>query len=80
MKQKHQVILTEVFLIETKGLEDLDTPLKMARLKQWREDLIVCGKKWYLIISLSRRKALINISRRLLRVCWKTLKNIGMDE
>ena len=29
----------EVFIIETKGLEDLDVPLKTARLKQWCEDI-----------------------------------------
>lgn len=28
-----------VYIIETKGLEDLDVPLKMARLKQWCEDI-----------------------------------------
>ena len=30
---------TELFIIETKGLEDLDVPLKMGRLKQWCEDI-----------------------------------------
>jgi type III restriction enzyme len=29
----------EVFIVETKGLEDLDVPLKMARLRQWCEDV-----------------------------------------
>jgi len=29
----------EVFIIETKGLEDLDVPLKTQRLKQWCEDI-----------------------------------------
>jgi len=29
----------EIFIIETKGREDLDVPLKMQRLKQWCEDL-----------------------------------------
>lgn len=29
----------EVFVIETKGQEDLDVPLKMKRLKQWCEDI-----------------------------------------
>jgi len=28
-----------VVIVETKGLEDLDVPLKMARLKQWCEDI-----------------------------------------
>ena len=28
-----------VFVVETKGLEDLDVPLKMGRLKQWCEDI-----------------------------------------
>lgn len=28
-----------VFVVETKGLEDLDVPLKMMRLKQWCEDI-----------------------------------------
>ncbi|MBL7186060.1 MAG: DEAD/DEAH box helicase family protein [Phycisphaerae bacterium] len=30
---------TEVFVIETKGLEDLDAPLKMDRLRQWCIDI-----------------------------------------
>ncbi len=30
---------TVTFIIETKGLEDLDVPLKMQRLKQWCEDI-----------------------------------------
>ena len=30
---------SEVFIIETKGLEDLDVPLKMERLKQWCIDI-----------------------------------------
>jgi type III restriction enzyme len=29
----------EVFVIETKGLEDLDDPLKIARLSQWCDDI-----------------------------------------
>ncbi len=29
----------ESFIIETKGLEDLDVPLKMERLKQWCKDI-----------------------------------------
>lgn len=28
-----------IHIVETKGLEDLDVPLKMARLKQWCEDI-----------------------------------------
>ena len=28
-----------IFIVETKGLEDLDVPLKMHRLRQWCEDL-----------------------------------------
>ncbi len=28
----------EIWVVETKGLEDLDVPLKMERLKQWCED------------------------------------------
>jgi type III restriction enzyme len=30
---------TRVFIVETKGLEDLDVPLKMQRLRQWCEDI-----------------------------------------
>ncbi len=29
----------QVYIVETKGLEDLDVPLKMARLKQWCDDI-----------------------------------------
>ena len=36
---------TEIFIIETKGREDLDVPLKMNRLKQWCEDLNKIQKK-----------------------------------
>jgi type III restriction enzyme len=35
----------EVFIIETKGREDLDVPLKTERLKQWCEDLNKSQKK-----------------------------------
>jgi len=28
-----------VFIVETKGLEDLDVPLKIQRLRQWCEDI-----------------------------------------
>ena len=28
-----------IVIVETKGLEDLDVPLKMARLHQWCEDI-----------------------------------------
>ena len=29
----------KMFVVETKGLEDLDVPLKMQRLRQWCEDI-----------------------------------------
>jgi type III restriction enzyme len=29
----------QIFIVETKGQEDLDVPLKMARLKQWCDDI-----------------------------------------
>jgi len=29
----------EIFIIETKGIEDFDVPLKTERLKQWCEDI-----------------------------------------
>ncbi len=29
----------EIYIVETKGQEDLDVPLKMARLKQWCDDI-----------------------------------------
>jgi type III restriction enzyme len=29
----------DIFIVETKGLEDLDVPLKMERLKKWCEDI-----------------------------------------
>ena len=29
----------EMFIVETKGQEDLDVPLKMQRLRQWCEDI-----------------------------------------
>ena len=29
----------KVCIVETKGLEDLDVPLKMARLRQWCQDI-----------------------------------------
>lgn len=41
----------EIYIIETKGLEDLDVPLKMERLKVWCEDINkeVADKKYDLI-------------------------------
>jgi type III restriction enzyme len=35
----------EVFIVETKGLEDLDVPLKMERLKKWCEDINAAQEK-----------------------------------
>lgn len=35
----------EVWIVETKGREDLDDPLKIARLKQWCEDVNQIQKK-----------------------------------
>jgi type III restriction enzyme len=29
----------DICIVETKGLEDLDVPLKMERLKKWCEDI-----------------------------------------
>ncbi len=34
-----------LYIVETKGLEDLDVPLKMARLKKWCEDINYSQKK-----------------------------------
>lgn len=34
-----------VYIIETKGREDLDDPLKIARLKQWCDDANARQKK-----------------------------------
>ena len=34
-----KVSSTEVYIVETKGQEDLDVPPKMARLKQWCDDI-----------------------------------------
>jgi type III restriction enzyme len=34
----------EIFIIETKGQEDMDVPLKMARLRQWCEALTRCNR------------------------------------
>ncbi len=31
--------IKEIYIVETKGQEDLDVPLKIARLKQWCEDI-----------------------------------------
>jgi type III restriction enzyme len=36
---------SEVFIVETKGLEDLDVPLKMERLKQWCKDINTAQSK-----------------------------------
>jgi len=35
----------DLFIVETKGLEDPDVPLKMARLKKWCEDINASQKK-----------------------------------
>jgi type III restriction enzyme len=36
----------EVYIVETKGREDLDDPLKIARLKQWCEDVNAAQDVW----------------------------------
>ena len=33
----------EIFIVETKEREDLDVPLKMARLRQWCDDINRAG-------------------------------------
>lgn len=35
----------QLWIIETKGLEDLDVPLKMERLRQWRQDINAVQQK-----------------------------------
>ena len=35
----------EVWIVETKGREDLDDPLKIERLRQWCEDINVVQAK-----------------------------------
>lgn len=37
---------SDVYIIETKGLEDLDVPLKMERLKKWCEDINKAQRKF----------------------------------
>lgn len=34
-----------IYIVETKGLEDLDVPLKTARLKKWCDDINISQKK-----------------------------------
>ena len=34
-----KVSAKEIYIVETKGVEDLDVPLKMKRLRQWCEDI-----------------------------------------
>lgn len=50
----------EIIIVETKGLEDLDVPLKMARLKQWCEDVNSLQKQvkfdWVLVDEEGFRK------------------------
>ena len=35
----------EICIVETKGLEDLDVPLKMQRLKKWCDDINAAQEK-----------------------------------
>jgi type III restriction enzyme len=37
--KKAWVSSNKIYIVETKGQEDLDVPLKMQRLRQWCEDL-----------------------------------------
>ena len=37
--------LKQIWIVETKGLEDLDVPLKMDRLKQWCQDINAAQSK-----------------------------------
>jgi type III restriction enzyme len=36
----------EIYIVETKGLEDLDVPLKIGRLQKWCEDINLSQKKY----------------------------------
>jgi len=47
-----------VVIVETKGLSDLNVPLKMARLKQWCEDLNQSQDKTQFQFFLSMKKDL----------------------
>lgn len=60
----------ETCIIETKGLKDLDVPLKMERLRQWCIDINKAQSEISITILFSwTRKALSGISRRAL-VNW----------
>jgi len=37
--RKTIVSAKQIFIVETKGQEDLDVPLKIQRLRQWCEDI-----------------------------------------
>ncbi|HJS20650.1 MAG TPA: TIR domain-containing protein, partial [Anaerolineales bacterium] len=37
----------EIWIVETKGEEDLDVPIKMERLKKWCEDINAAQNKYY---------------------------------
>ena len=39
------IVYIRVYVIETKGLEDLDVPLKLQRLAQWCEDINIIQKQ-----------------------------------
>ena len=36
---------SEMYIVETKGLEEMDVPLKMGRLRKWCEDMNATQKK-----------------------------------
>ena len=73
-----RVSKTEIYIVETKGLEDLDVPLKMERLKQWCEDINKAQTKYkfdYVFVDQeSFEKYTVNTFKELLS-SFKTYKN-----
>ena len=47
-----------IVIVETKGQEDLDVPLKMERLRQWCEDVNRVQARWSTTLSTWTRRAL----------------------
>jgi type III restriction enzyme len=69
----------KTYIVETKGLEDLDDPLKLKRLKLWCEDVNNAQNKYDFDFYLLIRRHIIRFQALLLMIYCQFLLNISSN-
>ncbi|MFZ4440612.1 MAG: hypothetical protein ACOYOS_19520 [Syntrophales bacterium] len=64
-----------IVIVETKGQEDLDVPLKMARLSQWCEDINRVQKEVAYDFVYVDEESFEKYKPTSFRNCWRPLRN-----